>query len=259
MPSRFPGVDPYLEGSGLWPDFHHEFITAWRAALRRALPKHYEARINEEIHLIDVTSGDARKILPDVAVERRDAPGTAIEQGSWRASASPVILPLPMVEDEVRESWIEIFHRPDRSLVAVLEFLSPTNKRGEHHSNYLAKRRSILRHQVHLVELDLLLGGERITPPYEYPAGNFFALTARAECPGVCEVIAWTVRDRLPELAVPLKAPDADVVVRLQEIFDFAYDQGGYADSVDYDQPPSVPLSPGDSQWAANVARSVPE
>ena len=66
MPSRFPGVDPYIEGSGLWPDFHHEFITAWRSALRRSLPKHYEARINEEIHLVDL----------NWAVERaRAAPG----------------------------------------------------------------------------------------------------------------------------------------------------------------------------------------
>ncbi|HVA48061.1 MAG TPA: DUF4058 family protein [Pirellulales bacterium] len=44
MPSRFPGVDPYIEGCGLCPDFHHEFITAWRGALRRSLPKHYRAR-----------------------------------------------------------------------------------------------------------------------------------------------------------------------------------------------------------------------
>ena len=66
MPSRFPGVDPYIEGSGLWPDFHHEFITAWRSALRRSLPKHYEARINKEIHLVDL----------NWAVERaRAAPG----------------------------------------------------------------------------------------------------------------------------------------------------------------------------------------
>lgn len=26
MPSRFPGMDPYLEHPGVWPDFHAEFI-----------------------------------------------------------------------------------------------------------------------------------------------------------------------------------------------------------------------------------------
>lgn len=120
MPSRFPGVAPYIEASGLWPDFHHEFITAWRAALRRSLPKHYEARINE------------------------------------------------LVEDEVHESWIEIYHPPDRSLVAVLELLSPTNKRGETRSNYLAKRKTVLRHR---------MGGYAVQPTKNrrLPRGRFLA------------------------------------------------------------------------------------
>jgi hypothetical protein len=26
MPSRFPGVDPYLESQWFWPDFHATFI-----------------------------------------------------------------------------------------------------------------------------------------------------------------------------------------------------------------------------------------
>ena len=26
MPSPFPGIDPYLESQGYWPDFHVSFI-----------------------------------------------------------------------------------------------------------------------------------------------------------------------------------------------------------------------------------------
>lgn len=78
-----------------------------------------------------------------------------------------------------------IYHRPDRSLVAVLELLSPSNKRGETRTKYLAKRRTVLRNRVHLVELDLLVEGGRIAPPYEYPAADFSALVARAEQPGL--------------------------------------------------------------------------
>jgi hypothetical protein len=258
MPSRFPGIDPYIEGSGLWPDFHHEFITAWRGALRRSLPKHYEARINEEIHLVDLSSGAMRKLLPDVAVERREAYRAPVEQATWQSSAVAVTLPLPLDEEEVRESWIEIYHRPDRSLVAVLELLSPTNKRGETRSKYLAKRRTVLRNGVHLVELDLLFEGGRIAPPYEYPGADFTALVARAERPGFCDVRWWNLRDRLPRLEIPLKSPDADAVVDLQEVFDSAFDQGGYAETVDYEQPPSVPLSQADLKWAAERARSSP-
>jgi hypothetical protein len=257
MPSRFPGVDPYIEGSGLWPDFHHEFITAWRGALRRSLPKHYAARINEEIHLVDLSSGSMRKILPDVAVERQEV-YRAQDEAVWQASPAAVTLPLPLEEDEVRESWIEIYHRPDRSLVAVLELLSPTNKRGETRAKYLLKRRSVLRHRVHLVELDLLLEGGRIAPPFEYPAADFSALIARAERPGECDVSSWNLRDRLPRLVIPLKSPDADAVIDLQDVFDRAFDQGGYAESVDYEQPPSVSLSEADLQWTTQRARSRP-
>lgn len=257
MPSRFPGVDPYIEGSGLWPDFHHEFITAWRGLLRRSLPKHYEARINDEIHIVDLSSGETRKILPDVAVERREPYREPGEHSAWKPSAAAVTLPLPLVEDEVRESWIEVYHRPDRSLVAVLELLSPTNKRGETRSKYLAKRRAVLRHRVHLVELDLLLGGGRIAPPYEYPAADFTALVARAERPGFCDVRSWNLGEHLPHLGIPLKPPDADADVDLQEVFDRAFDQGAYGDTINYDQSPSVPLSQADLEWATERARGA--
>lgn len=258
MPSRFPGVDPYIEGSGLWPDFHHEFITAWRGALRRSLPQHYEARINEEIHLVDLSSGAMRKMLPDVAVERRDPDSVPAQQSAWQPGPATVTLPLPLDEEEVRESWIEIYHRPDRSLVAVLELLSPSNKRGETRTKYLAKRRTVLRNRVHLVEIDLLVEGGRIAPPYEYPAADFSALVARAEQPGLCEVSSWGLADRLPYSNVPLKPPDADALIDLQEVYDRAFDQGAYAETIDYEQPPSVPLSEADLKWAIARARAVP-
>lgn len=181
-----------------------------------------------------------------------------MEQAIWQSSPAAVTLPLPLDEEEVRESWIEIYHRPDRSLVAVLELLSPTNNRGETRSKYLGRRRTLLRQGVHLVELDLLLEGGRIAPPYEYPAADFTALVARAERPGVCDVRAWKLRDRLPRLEIPLKSPDADAAVDLQEVFDFAFDQGGYAETVDYERPPSVSLSEADLKWAAERVRSKP-
>ncbi|MGZ3485541.1 MAG: DUF4058 family protein, partial [Isosphaeraceae bacterium] len=42
MPSPFPGMDPYLEEPGLWPDVHHELISETRALLNTILrPKYY--------------------------------------------------------------------------------------------------------------------------------------------------------------------------------------------------------------------------
>lgn len=37
MPSPFPGMDPYLEDPGLWPDVHHGLISEMQAALNRLL------------------------------------------------------------------------------------------------------------------------------------------------------------------------------------------------------------------------------
>ena len=47
MSSLFPGVDPYLEASGDWPDFHSRFITHCSDALGDCLPRPYRARAQE--------------------------------------------------------------------------------------------------------------------------------------------------------------------------------------------------------------------
>ncbi len=36
MKSPFPGMDPYLEDQGRWPDFHASMITYCRDAISRA-------------------------------------------------------------------------------------------------------------------------------------------------------------------------------------------------------------------------------
>ncbi|PYS38214.1 MAG: hypothetical protein DMG14_18520, partial [Acidobacteria bacterium] len=41
MASPFPGVDPYIEAQGFWPDFHASFITYLRDVLMEKLPANY--------------------------------------------------------------------------------------------------------------------------------------------------------------------------------------------------------------------------
>src|SRR5260221_4499685 len=71
MPSPFPGMDPYLETPALWSDFHASFITYWRDALIDCLPSNYEARIDEKVHLVEVSPPRSKRIEPDVAVSQR--------------------------------------------------------------------------------------------------------------------------------------------------------------------------------------------
>ena len=49
MPSPFPGMDPFLEDPGLWPDVHHEIISEARALLNRGLGAKYVVRIQERV------------------------------------------------------------------------------------------------------------------------------------------------------------------------------------------------------------------
>ena len=61
MPNRFPGVDPYLESQGFWPDFHARFVNYWCEVLAAKLPENYEARIDERVNLVE---------LPPKAIQR---------------------------------------------------------------------------------------------------------------------------------------------------------------------------------------------
>src|SRR5438552_267941 len=119
MASPFPGMDPYLEHPGNWPDFHTTFIVCWRDALRVALPTPYTARINERMYLVEAPPEIRRLIIPSVAVERQPGLPGAAKVPSAVATRKPVTLPL-LIHDEARENYIEILHRSDRSLVAVL-------------------------------------------------------------------------------------------------------------------------------------------
>ncbi|MGB2609467.1 MAG: DUF4058 family protein, partial [Isosphaeraceae bacterium] len=112
MPSPFPGIDPYLESQGYWPDFHASLTTYCRDALNDVLPESYEARLGEQLRLVERREPQGRTVLPDVSV----------------LTLEPVTIDLPVEEiEEVRDLWIEIRHRPDRDLVTAIEILSPTN------------------------------------------------------------------------------------------------------------------------------------
>ena len=53
MPNPFPGMDPYIEARGRWPDFHHEFISQCRAAINARLPSDYVATINQRLPIAE--------------------------------------------------------------------------------------------------------------------------------------------------------------------------------------------------------------
>ena len=258
MGSPFPGMDPYIEGEGFWRDFHASFIAYWRESLLAQLPDHYDVRIDEQVRLVPAQSDASGPKRPDVAVVQTRAgarTGVTGHGAGGVATIEPVSIANVELE-ESRDTWLEIYYRPDDSLVAVLELLSASNQMGPGRDQFLARRIELLRREVHLLELDLLLSGTRLPLGGPLPAGDYFALLSRVERRPICDVYAWGLRDRLPRVPVPLRAPDADVAADLGELFSATYDRGGFGRRLRYSGELSLPLSAGDKAWSTGQARS---
>jgi hypothetical protein len=256
MPSPFPGIDPYLEDQDLWSDFHAGFIATLRHAMNELLPEVYVARINERMNLVERPQEEIKQIRPDLAVVRQRPGQTTAATSRATLALEPVTIPLKFLE-EYREAFIEILHRPSHKVVAVVEVLSPGNKAGNTRRDYLAKRNGLMNREVHLIEIDFLVGGRRLPMERPLPLGDCFALIARAERRPDCDVFAWTIRDPLPTIPIPLLAPDADVLINLAPLFASVYERALYARSIDYQTPLSLPLAPEDRSWAEELARSA--
>src|SRR5262245_42479545 len=121
MASPFPGMDPYLEDPAFWPDFHLTFLNYWREAIADVLPEGYEARLDEWVQLVERRPPRVKEVEPDVAVtwkEKAKAKGRRVAGGV--ATLEPVTIPHVMPRGK-RQTYIQILHRPERSLIAVLE------------------------------------------------------------------------------------------------------------------------------------------
>jgi hypothetical protein len=251
-------MDPYIEASGNWMSFHATFIALFQEVLNKSLPPHYVAMIDQRTRLVEVSEEDRRLIIPDVAVTRRGHRGRRHDSSTGGvATLEPQEIPLPVFEEE-RERRIEIHTLPDRELVTVIELLPPTNRSANDFSDYCSKRDALLHQRIHLLEIDLLLQGKRLLLGKPLPAGDYYALLSRADRRPMCEVYAWRLRDPLPTLPVPLKAPDGDVPLDLGRLMTMAYDRGRYRQLLGYDRKLDLPLSEDDLAWARNVVDESP-
>jgi hypothetical protein len=140
-------------------------------------------------------------------------------------------------------------------VVTVLETLSPANKRagGDGRREYLQKRTEVLRSASHLVELDLLRGGARLPMRRPLRPGDYYAIVSRCDLRPVAAVYAWTIRDRLPTIPVPLKEGDADAPLDLQAAFTTVYDRARYDLSLNYDAELQPPLGKEDAEWVQGL------
>lgn len=247
MPSPFPGMDPYLEAQPFWSDLHTTMISVMKAELNRRLPENYAVWSDVYIWLHE-PEAEIRKAKPDVLVS---APSTTEGPVGVVTLPAPATTILPAVRREGNK-YLKIKDIDSGHVVTVVELLSPANKQaGEDRDAFLAKRNDYLANRTNIVEIDLLRAGERLplgkpTPP----ATDYYVLVCRAVDFPKTALWPFSIRDSLPEIAVPLNPRDGYVTLPLQTCFETSYDQGSYRKVVNYGLPPRIALPPGDEAWA---------
>lgn len=242
MPSPFPGMDPFLEHPDIFPDFHDRFITYLSEEVQPRLPLPYIAGLGRRAW-IEVSE---RYVGPDVQVVRLASGRQTGESSAAAVAERPVSAPLVVhvPHDERREPFVEIYLGcgSQRRLVTSIELLSLGNKTpGEHGRDlYLRKQAEVLGSKVHLVEIDLLRGGEHTTAVprnrLERVAGEFEYHVSIHRFDNFEDYFVHAIRlnQGLPEISIPLLPGDPSLPLDLQAVFQRTYDAGPYAREIDY-------------------------
>jgi hypothetical protein len=252
MPSPFPGMDPYLEGSE-WLSFHAQFCAEIARQLSPRLRPKYVALTEKRFmpDTADDVSIAPRAFYPDTAV----ATTTQVAAPARRKKMADAPLHLETVMPElVPQMSVEIRDATNRQLVTAIEILSPANKRGEGRADYLHKRRSIFRSSAHLVEIDLLLEGQRVPMRQPLPLVPYFVFISRAEERPMLDIWPIALDEPLPTIPIPLLPGDEDSFLELQPALTTVYDVIGYDLLLDYSRPPETRLSPEAARWVEQRA-----
>jgi hypothetical protein len=255
-------MDPYLEEPGLWPDVHHELMSVAREFLNQQVRPKYHVRIEDRVYISDENDPGRQVIIPDLriaqsGVKRPPAtlPSTFLnEAGS--AVAEPIEL-TTLIEDEIHEARLEVIDRQQRTIVTVIELLSPTNKvagaRGR--ASYLEKRTEVMNSPSHFVEIDLLRGGVPLTARELVPPADYYVHVSRKQRRPKGSVWPILLPQRLPIIPIPLRPEDDDAPLDLQHVLATAYQRAAYDLEVDYGQDPQPPLPETYVAWADELLR----
>ena len=265
MKSPFPGMDPYIEASGLWADFHDDLIAEIKRSLAARLPERYFVQTGERSYVViaGTDEKETKPIYPDVGIEK-SPPESRAPKGGAVALAEPVldtgsVTMQAFIDEHFRENFIEIYEAvPGPRLVTCIEVLSPLNKRSgkKGWKLYLRKRNALLLGKANLVEIDLLRGGRRMPMIQQWPKSPYYLLVGRESHVPYCRVWPAYFDRPLPEIPVPLASPDPDLSLALQPMIEAVYERSRYARRLDYTKPLTPPLCPKETAWLAERLRT---
>ena len=253
MPSPFPGMDPFIEQSAYWASFHSRLIVALANAIETNLSQDYYVEVEVRSYL---SEGDESLLvgIPDAVVFTANAADTPDSKPWPQPTVATVPKPqkvtVPMPET-IKERYLEIREVGSDRVITVIGVLSPKNKRpGQGRTSYENKRLKILSSLTHLVEIDLLRGGEPMAVIGSSKNGTYSILISRSEQRPSADLYSFGLQEAIPSFALPLDSEE-QLVIPLQEIFTQVYDQARYGSRIDYQQPLNPGLTTEEQTWVA--------
>ena len=254
MPSPFPGMDPWLEDRGVFPDLHESLIFLLKQAINASLPPGYVATSKNRVWV-----DEERVREPEVAVfgtEREGEGGIALLPGL-------IAIGQELESDPIEEAYLEIISSIGKRLITAVEIIGATNKRSgaKARKPYLSKQKEYQRAGVNLVEIDLLREGPHVTAVplrrLQKTVGEFDYHISVLVMGKRKQFYAAGIKlaQKLPAIGIPLDSHAAPVTVDLQALLDRAYDTGRYPELVDYRSPCDPPLTSEQQTWAEGILR----
>lgn len=255
MKSPFPGMDPYIERTAIFPDFHDSLIACIRAALQPVLRPKYVALTQDRLVLVEAE----KTRYPDVAVVKSPKPYERQASTAVLEPDAPAVFEI--WKEEVRQPFLTIIEpAAGNRIVSAIEVLSPSNKEaGEGRKSYFAKRDELWDGGVNLVEIDLLREGMRTVRISQerldtLKPWHYVVVVTRRDPPKE-EVYTATLQRRLPRVAIPLTPEDKDVVLDLPTVFARCWEEGPYPELLLYDGPPPGKLTPDEIAWCDQILK----
>jgi hypothetical protein len=245
-------MDPYLEDPAIWSGVHASLLGAIQEQLGPALRPKYVVRYEERVYVTGEDDPGFGVLIPDMRIIERDR-SARNQSSSTSAVATPITVEL--VDPEIHEGSLIVRDVRDRSIVTVIELLSPTNKtlNSVGRASFLKKRSEILATDAHWIEMDLLREGARTANLPRIHDCEYQVYLSRATDRRRAQIWPISLRDRLPAISIPLRTTDPDATLDLQTALNAAIERGSYDLDTDYSKDPVPPLTAEQSAWVKQV------
>ena len=159
----------------------------------------------------------------------------------------------PTYFEPVPDRFLEIEFRSSDAIVTTIELLDPANRNSERREWFLAWRKRQRAQKVNLVEIDLFRSGEIASRSESAAYGDYFAAITRANSEHAGAVFAWSIRDPLPKIPIPLHGNEEELLLDLNALYQRIYERSYVGLRMKYTADPPSFLRPEDQEWARGI------